>query len=146
MRLPRRRVWFAVILSAAVLGTVVAGLVILGPPAEWRGRSLDAQRASDLRELAFAIHEYWLETGMLPESLDPLAQQRAWIAELCDPATGALYEYRTTGDETYELCAQFSIDTREDARAIALHGFSTHTAGRHCFALHATDATPVPPR
>ena len=146
MRPPRRAGWFTIILSAAVLGAVVGGLVLLGPPAEWRGSSLDAQRAADLRELAFAVHEYWLDTGMLPESLDTLAGEMDWIAELRDPATGVPYAYRTTGDETYELCAEFSIDTSGDARALAPTDFSAHPAGRYCFALHAADAALIPRR
>ena len=144
MRRPRNAAWFAGILAGAVIAAVVVGLIILGPPSEWRSRTLDAQRLSDLDDLTIAIRNYWTQTGALPATLDALAQQEPWIADLRDPQTGDSYEYRPTGDETYELCARFEMDTSRDARASTT--FSRHPAGRYCYALNVNDGLRIPGR
>ncbi len=143
MMCARREVWFAGILTASVLAAVVVGLVILGPPSEWRSRTLDARRLSDLGDLAIAIHSCWAQTGTLPATLNALAQQEPWIANLRDPRTGGPYEYRATGDETYELCARFETDTSRDARGGTSEALSGHPAGRHCYALNVNDGPRV---
>jgi hypothetical protein len=122
-----------------VVVVIVVGLVILGPPSEWRSRTFDAQRLSDLGDLTIAIHQYWAQNGALPTSLDAAAVQEPWIADLCDPKTGEPYEYRATGGETYELCARFEIDTSRDARGEAPMAFLGHPAGRYCYALNVND-------
>ena len=54
-----------------------------------------------------------------------------------DASTGP-YEYRTTGSQTYELCATFERESRGTEAAIA-EGFWSHAAGRRCYPLKAKE-------
>ena len=123
----------------AVVGAVVAAIFVLDSPAEMRRQKLDDQRARDLQGLESSIESYWQENGALPPSLEALAHWQHLDAPPTDPASGASYRYRITGDTTYELCATFASDTPDD-EARPGHWphygkFWRHPAGEHCFEL-----------
>jgi len=143
MKRPDRSVFFAAILIVAVVSSVIAGIFLLGPPSEWRLRLLDERRASDLRELSYAIDEYWTRVGMLPVSLDELSWEDEWLPELVDPETGKPYEYRMLSSRTYELCAEFARETDIDGRDVPSQYLWFHGSGRQCFQLEAHDINRV---
>jgi hypothetical protein len=77
---------------------------------------------------------YHRDRGFLPPSLDALAETESGLApaNLGDPETDEAYEYRVTGAETYELCANFGAASGpEDAIRWR------HKPGRTCFDLTA---------
>ena len=80
---------------------------------------------------------------MLPTTLEQLLQLRqARVSAITDPATRVLYEYRTTGERSYELCATFDTEeNREDEarspRYDSKERYWAHSSGRNCFALEA---------
>jgi hypothetical protein len=133
----------AAAVGAAVLAAVAAGLILLGPPSEERGRKLDDQRIAELRAVAGAIDRYWIRHDSLPPSLEALANERDVSVSLQDPETRQPYEYRPLDDGTYELCADFAQDSSDDEQPpvgdrdsdAAYPGFWSHGAGRHCFRL-----------
>ena len=139
MKRPGRSIFFAAILIIAVLSSVIVGIFLLGPPSEWRLRQLDERRVSDLRELSYAIDDYWARAGVLPVSLNELSWEEEWLSELVDPETGAAYEYRVLDIASYELCASFSNDTGTDYREVPHRSFWYHGFGRQCFRLQAQD-------
>lgn len=139
MKRPGRSTFFAAILIIAVLSSVIVGIVLLGPPSEWRLRQLDERRVSDLRELSYAIDDYWAREGTIPTSLEELASEERIVGELADPETGEPYEYRALGDTTYELCAVFALDRAIDDRDYLYRSLWFHEAGRQCFQLEARD-------
>ncbi len=129
--------WFASGVSAVVAVALIAGLVVAGSPGRARARQLDSRRETDLAAIASAIDRYWIWHERLPNSLEELSsERRVSLRSVGDPESSLAYQYRITGDRTYELCATFDTPEREPgSRADALPGneFWRHPAGRHCF-------------
>ena len=120
----------AVGLSVVVAVVVGAGLYLVGSPGTAREQALDERRVRDLREAQDQVTAYWKRHRSLPAVLADAATSADDSAAQRDPVTGDPYEYRVTGDTTYEVCAVFAHPTR-DARS---EGNSwRHLAGRHCY-------------
>jgi len=92
-----------------------------------------------LRELSYAIDEYWTRESILPSSLDELSWEDEWLAELVDPETREPYEYRMLNSRTYELCAEFARETDTGDRDVPSQYLWFHGSGRQCFQLEAQD-------
>jgi hypothetical protein len=129
------RAAFAAAAALAVLGAVVAALIVLGSPGEQRARRLDDRRLDDLREIAGAVDLHWTREGRLVASVEEVRAELRPSSDR-DPETGEPYFYEPLGDHRYRLCATFN-------RASATEGYKprdefwTHDAGRHCFELEA---------
>lgn len=147
--LPRK---IAVGSSAFVAIVLVAGLVLVGSPAQQRKVRFDAQRVSDLQSLQGQIVNYFTSTGQLPATQAQLADSISGYTAPLDPATQQPYDYRVTGTYSFELCASFeSVGTDDTNRSYTapiavptdaaagkvigdLSGSWTHPAGHTCFA------------
>lgn len=125
----------ALALSAVVLVAVGAGLYLVGSPAKARLHALDDRRASDLREASHQVSAYWQARAALPPTLDSLSPIAGDSLAYRDPATGTPYEYRVTGDSTYDLCAVFTYPSEGG------YGVDPwrHPAGKHCFQRHVKE-------
>ena len=135
----QRRSWLAVTATVAVVAAIVAGILVLDPPAVQRARRLDWQRVNDLNELRSAVENYWSRHDTLPSNLAALSAEQGFRLPNGDPETAAAYEYRVTGETSYELCATFVTDTAtwgpSEGRWSEVSQWS-HGAGRQCFTLH----------
>ena len=120
------------IVAVAVTAAIVAGIYLLGSPADERARRLDDRRVQDLSGIARAIDLYWTRTTRLPSSLETLRTETGTDISLADPDTGASYELRPIEDGRYELCAVFTGESRDSDRFVDA-GFWSHRAGRQCF-------------
>ncbi|KAA0206467.1 hypothetical protein EDM68_02120 [Candidatus Uhrbacteria bacterium] len=100
----------------AVLAVLVAGLWLGGSPAQERARRLDSARVSDLQNVSNAIDQYYNTNNALPPDLDTLARAREtyFIGNVADPESGEPYEYVIRGANTYDLCATFATDNRDE--------------------------------
>jgi type II secretory pathway pseudopilin PulG len=128
------------LLAAVVLAAIIAGLLLIGSPADERARRLDERRVADLTNISNAIDLYWTRQMKLPSSLDELKQEPGGNVSLRDPITDEEYEYRQLEGETYELCAEFDGQSpQSDRREVA--GFWSHAAGRYCFRRDARKAS-----
>lgn len=130
----------AVAVSVAVVASIIGGLFLAGSPHRSRALRFDDRREQDLQGVASAIDSYWSRNQELPEAFEALAGQRiAPARSVRDPESGALYEYRVTGERTYELCATFALADTEPEVVYRAPGesrtFWSHGAGRECFAL-----------
>jgi len=126
--------------SCVVLTAVIAGIVILDPPAIQRDRRLDAQRVRDLGRLAQEIDDHWSQRKALPPDLAKLATKPGSHLPVQDPVSGTAYEYRPGENDHYELCAVFAQETPEDARH---YGYGRpadwqHGSGLSCFTRAAS--------
>ncbi len=125
------------ILAAAttlVVGSIIAGVILVGSPAEGRQQQLDSGRIRDLRGIMAAMDSYWDRNERLTTSLDELAEDPRSRVNTVDPVSALSYEYRALGEETYELCATFDRESPPPTgRASA--DFWRHGAGRQCFEL-----------
>ena len=143
-RAPRLPAVFAGASAAAVGVAAVLGLVAVGSPGEARERGLDVARVGNLRDIVRAVDVYWERTGALPGSLDALSGERdIGIESIIDPETRRPYEFRSTGEKAYELCATFSLDAPTDQASLRMYPyrerFWRHPAGYHCFDLEAIE-------
>ncbi|MGH9370406.1 MAG: DUF5671 domain-containing protein [Vicinamibacterales bacterium] len=116
---------------ASVGVVVVAALFMIGSPSEERARRLDARRIADLRRISGSADLYLGRQGRLPASLEDLSREGGSMVDGRDP-DGRSYEYRVTGERSYELCATFQRDSSERLRAVA-GDFWSHGTGRRCF-------------
>ncbi len=135
------------IFQQAVIGMVAAGVVaaffVVGSPQTQRERRFDEQRVGDLQNIQWQIVNYWQTKGVLPPALSALEDDISGFRVPADPQTRNVYEYRMEGNMTFELCAVFSLDSKDAGtggvvpmpRAPAAE-FGTnweHGAGRTCF-------------
>ena len=138
----RIHVLFSVASTIVVVVAVVWGIVLAGSPKKARIQRFDQQRMNDLqtifREVQSLCHDPDIKDQLkraLPESLDELAAMaRSERINLTDPETGERYVYKVKDENTYELCATFSMKRNSDVEV-----FWNHPSGRHCFSVNALD-------
>jgi len=123
-----RKIWLTVALIVTVSSTIW-GFVILGSPATQRLYKYDEQKLNDLMSINSNIADYYSMKGILPQALVDLSPN--YYIPAIDPQNQKLYEYKKTGDLTYELCAEFNkASPNNPTYNIDLW---LHPAGRHCF-------------
>ncbi len=137
----------AIVVGILLLGAVVAGLFIVGSPAQQRNVRLDEQRINDLANVQSQVLAYTESKAGLPATVKELV---AWSGELpTDPATGTAYTYEKVSDVKFKLCATFAtaqtesnLDNYYSYTYPAKEAFVTqlvgsvnwnHTAGNYCF-------------
>lgn len=136
--------YFAVFVVLVVGGALVAGILSIGSPDTQRKVRFDEQRVNDLDLLQSQIVIYWQGKKTLPANLDSLNDPLLGFAVPRDPETEATYEYATTGAASFQLCADFNLESKRGGdsiktkpRAPFLAGMMNqnweHGAGRHCF-------------
>jgi hypothetical protein len=135
------------ITSVVVVGMLALGFFIAGSPSHQRDIRLDEERVNDLSTIQYEVINYWRLKDVLPENLSLLENDLTGFRLPADPETEAAYEYRVTGDLSFELCAVFKEKTEEDSDGMkypapvvydrGTPGSTTevwsHEAGRHCF-------------
>lgn len=129
------------VLVAIVAAAVVAGIYVIGSPAEQRLRRLDEAQTQDLIATSYALDAYWRRNQQLPASLDELLQDRDASAILAGIDAQSTQEYMPRGPATYELCAVFNRPSSEP-RAVPGGVFWTHGQGRQCFQLEVETEAP----
>lgn len=146
---PKRAQSVGYAVGALILATVVAGFLIIGSPSQIRMYRLDDRKVSDLSNLQSQIVDYWRQKERLPQTFDVLRDSIGGSYIPVDPQTGEPYEYRTTGALSFELCANFNMESREDVNGrpssprmitavekpgmIEVSDNWKHAAGRHCY-------------
>jgi hypothetical protein len=126
-----------VLVGAAVLvvATLVASIVVMGPPSAQRDERLDARRLEDLRRIERLVDAHFERTGVLPVDLAALA--RPGLELPSDPASGTPYGYESLAGRAYRLCAVFATDSARRRTQRWEGDVWSHAAGRHCFDLRA---------
>lgn len=128
---------FPALIILVVVAAVIAGLFLIGSPAEERARRVDARRVDALRQISGVVDLYWTRHGRLPDSLGALVGEPGVALETVDPKTGDPYGYRVLSDSTYELCASFEMPSPEGAGRIG-GDWWFHEAGTTCYPLKAS--------
>jgi type II secretory pathway pseudopilin PulG len=116
----------------AVVATIIAGLVVLGPPSAERAHRLDERRMDDLRSLSNAVDLYRSRSGQLPASVNEASREIGDTLTWHDPVTGQPYPYKVVSADTYELCADFQQSSAAE-RHYQDVSFWSHPAGPRCF-------------
>ena len=107
----RKRVgWIA---SGIILASIIMGFVIAGTPGQQRAQRFDEQRINDLQNLQNQVLDYWIRKGTLPPGIEELENPLSGFTVPRDPDTAMPYEYRQTGDLSFEICAEFQTDSQD---------------------------------
>lgn len=142
----RVRKQIAWVMSGVILVSIIIGFVIAGTPATQRARRFDEQRANDLQIIQGQVIDYWTRKAVLPQTSQELENPISGFLFPHDPDTHLPYEYRATGNLSFELCAEFQTDSSAQtpllknpySYAVPAGGFRepevwTHGNGRTCF-------------
>ncbi len=126
--------------------SIIAGFYFVGTPKTARQQKLDSERVSDLQNLQSQTVNYWNQKDQLPAALSDLSDPLTGFEVPLDPETNQPYEYKKTGDLTFELCAVFSGPTpkwerqqqkpeymRYDMMGNLMTDDWMHETGRTCF-------------
>jgi hypothetical protein len=120
--------------TTLVVVSIIAGVILVGSPAQGRLQRLDAGRVEDLRGIMLAMDLFWTHHERLPASLDELMEDPRVQVNTVDPGSADSYEYYLLDEDTYELCAIFDRESLAPARR-APADFWSHGVGRRCFEL-----------
>ncbi|HUF66984.1 MAG TPA: hypothetical protein VMM17_13495 [Gemmatimonadaceae bacterium] len=134
----RRYLGFAVLIAVVAIA-IIAGLYVLGSPAEQRLRRMDEVRTQELIATSYALDAYWRRNQQLPASLDELLQDRDASAILAGIDVIATQGYKPRGPATYELCASFNRPSSEPGE-VPGGPFWSHGEGTQCFVLEVEAA------
>ena len=105
----QKSVLFAFGAIVIVLVSLGLGFTNIETPAAVREQKLDATQVSDLQQIQWRVQDYAMTNGVLPDSLDKLAEPTIPAAPENRPA----YRYNVTG-EGFELCATFAQPSTEN--------------------------------
>jgi len=136
---------YGAVATAVVIGMMAASLYHLESPSVAREKRIDEQQVIMLQDMQYRIESHVSSEEKLPASIDEL-----YLSELVPqaPEGRAPYQYKITGDTSYELCANFAHATDpRDTTAIYYPGDKNynwdHKAGEWCFIREA--AKPLQP-
>lgn len=146
----RRRKMWTIVVGLAILISIILGFAILGSPRTQRLIRYDAQKVSDLQSIQWQVISYWQEKGVIPVHLGELEGMQQYYRAPLDSQFEKEYEYRKTGEMTFELCADFNKETPDDPSygsypyyersaayptkgGIIQNDNWQHSAGRQCF-------------
>ncbi|HEX2149801.1 MAG TPA: hypothetical protein VHI31_06490 [Actinomycetota bacterium] len=126
--------------TLVVVALVVAGMFAIGSPATARKYKADQERRNRITQLHYVLSSQVRAEGSLPASLEAIdseiLRRAGYTADVRkDPQTGENFEYRRTGDRTYEVCADFetSSDDRRAGEYRPYPGDVEHNEGRNCY-------------
>lgn len=121
--------------AIVILASVVPAFFLVEAPKLSRQKAFDRTRVENLSGIKYAVDSYYYEYKKLPSSLEELQVNRGYL-EIVDKETGKQYEYRATGNDAFELCADFTISSKdlsdENYRYPPYSEF-LHDAGHVCF-------------
>lgn len=106
----RLNAWFGVIF---VIVAIVVGFIVVGSPAKQRALRFDSQRVSDLSSIQWQIINSWQAKGKLPSDLESLKDPISGNIVPNDPENDSPYEYLVKNETTFELCADFSLESQD---------------------------------
>ena len=127
--------WIAILASLVVVATIVAAIMVMGPPSAQRLSRLDERRVTDLGNLVQAIQAYREAHDRLPADLPVLAAEPGSRLAIVDPGTAQPYGYAVLGTREYPLCARFATDTATtmEPPVAWAPGDWNHGIGTRCF-------------
>ncbi len=100
--------YYCYAIITVVTAAIVAGFFIVGSPNYARLLQQDSQRVSDLQMIQSELLNFWLNKARLPKTLTELNDDIRGFRVPQDPVTGETYVYKTTGTQSFKLCAVFA--------------------------------------
>ena len=138
-----QKMWLIVSCLVIIL-SIIWGFSVLGSPRTQRLIKYDEQKVYDLQNMNSNIINYYQINRVLPDDYATVTITD-YIVTPKDPGqTGtSTYEYKKTGNLSYELCAEFNMDSdktdpkiRPYVDSMPYGGTSwSHPAGHYCFPM-----------
>ena len=128
--------WITLVVSVAIL---VSSFFFVESPAEARNKRHDQLISEHLMTIDNSVQIYSNNENMMPESLDTITTYKfnsISADNTQDPITGQKFEYKTTGKDTYEICASFTTSTLNQSNSLEEYYYDQkwrHDQGRYCF-------------
>jgi glucan phosphoethanolaminetransferase (alkaline phosphatase superfamily) len=121
-----------------ILGSLVGGFFVVGSPFKEREKRFDQKRITALQTIQGEVVNYWQKKQGLPNSLSDLDDNISGFKAPTDPETGAPFEYKVLGKFSFQLCAVFSAQGKEQKCYYIDPTFGRgenwdHPAGYFCF-------------
>jgi len=101
----RYSIYYAGIVSLAVLVSLIGGFVNIETPNEVREMNLDAKQVSDLQEIQSHIESYVVLNAKLPEDISTAYNT---LSEPVAPEGRNDYTYQVVDAQSFKLCAEFA--------------------------------------
>jgi hypothetical protein len=141
---------FAYAASAILVVVAIAGFAVAGSPKRARLQHLDAKRLQDLDSIQDEVVSYFKSKRELPTSTAELDDDLRGFTVPSDPEP---YQYRKTGEFSFELCADFALQDDDARHSVARWNWQAanprdviwnHPAGHVCFS-RKVDPSRYPP-
>lgn len=104
----RYSIYYAGIVSLAVLVSLIGGFVNIETPNEVREMNLDAKQVSDLQEIQSHIESYVVLNAKLP---DDISTAYNTLSEPVAPEGRNAYVYQVIDAQSFKLCAEFASES-----------------------------------
>lgn len=111
---------FGLVGTIIILGLLIGGLIIVGSPKKQRLMAFDLQKISHLQQIQYSVLDSYRQKKVLPANIEGLNDPLNSTVIPKDPQTNENYTYKTTSDLSFELCANFNLDS--DNRAYPAGG------------------------
>ncbi|MBT4209493.1 MAG: hypothetical protein HOE19_01080 [Candidatus Komeilibacteria bacterium] len=100
-----------------VLGAFIFSLFVVESPAETRNKKLDNRVIDNFYNIDAGVNSYYKKYEKLPEALENIKEEYNHIteAELTNPVSTEVYEYKIISEDEYELCTTFLSSNEDDA-------------------------------
>lgn len=129
----QEKIW-AVGTALILLAAIIWGFAVIGSPRTQRLLRQDDQKIRDLQNIQWQVINYWQVNGVIPNEMPNLPVD----------LQGDTYEYRKTGELSFEICAGFNKETTSLNQRMPIEGpyFKggimpndnwEHPAGWYCF-------------
>jgi hypothetical protein len=120
-----------------VLAVFIASLFFVESPSATRDRKIDEQIINNFSSLEYAINDYYNQFNKMPVSLMEVKEESKSILrdeDLRDPESKELFEYKVTGETSFELCANFRTSNKDNdnARYRYMPENNLHDSGYQC--------------
>lgn len=121
-----------------VVAAFVASWFFVESPTMARDRRLDQTLMNNIANIESAVNNYYDRYKKLPDNLTVLtADSNIYLdtKSLTDPATAAPIVYQKTGNQNFQLCATFRLDSSADnyGQPVGSYpGSKNHKAGYQC--------------
>lgn len=104
------RIIMASVATLLVVFALVMSFVVMGSPFKQRSLRLDERRVQDLQSIQYQVINFWQTKEKLPETLTEMNNPMSGYSLPVDPEfeKGMVYEYKTTGKLSFELCGTFA--------------------------------------
>lgn len=130
----QEKVWASVV-GLIIVVAIILGFSVMGSPRTQRLLRQDDMVVADLQNMQWQVINYWQINGSIPES---------WSNMMAETQSGKSYEYKKTGELSFQLCAEFNIENMMQGNGSMMGGPYykggimpndnwDHPMGRHCF-------------